>query len=436
LAVVEFPGWATAPRYAGEALASVLFTAVRRCGIELPAADADPALPATLPGPSGSAPARSVIVVLADGLGERQLVERRGHAPFAANLPRATWITGFPSTTVASLGTLGTGRSPGATALAGYSLRDPATGQLAVLIKWDTPTPPTTWQPIPTVFERLDAVGHPATFIGEERFKDSPMTSSSLRGARFVGAKTPGDRVEAAVTAARGGGLVYLYWGDLDKIGHEFGWESPKWSAGLEALDDALRDLTRLAPKGTELWVTADHGMVDVTGGPRWDVAQTPGLAEQVDVVAGEQRTLHLYTGQADTVAARWRDILGDQACVLTRDQAIDLGLFGAVTDRARPYLGDVIVAMASNATVVDSRIHSAGALAMVGPPGSLPAAALEIPRISTGPSDASGRGAGCVGAVSGNTMGLRRSSRATSCHRPPVSAIRSRMPTVRKPCL
>jgi predicted AlkP superfamily pyrophosphatase or phosphodiesterase len=379
------------PRYRGRCLTSVLPAAVERLGIELPDEDgsgwdahgSDRRGPET--GRLSDRP-RGIVLMLVDGLGLANLVARSGHAPFLVSRPRSKLLAGFPTTTVASLGSLGTGLSPGRTALAGYSLRDPATGKRANLIQWDTPTAPRAWQPHPTIFERLDWIGRPAGFVGEARFADSAMTQSSLRGARFY----PSDKAAAAIAqtaieAARGAdGLLYVYWGALDKIGHGDGWQSQKWADALEALDAAVRRLSAELPRRWEIWLTADHGMVDVTDAPTWDLATDPELDEGVTVAAGEPRALHLYTADVEGVASRWRHRLGANAWILTKAEAVAAGLFGEVDQRVEPYLGDLIVAMAGRATVLDAR--TATGSPMVGHHGSLTAAEVEVPLLRWAP--------------------------------------------------
>ncbi|MDR2454151.1 MAG: alkaline phosphatase family protein [Bifidobacteriaceae bacterium] len=372
------PEWALAPKYGPGSLAAVVPDAIAALGIRLDG----PAGAPEAPGAAGAAP-RGIVLVLADGLGWANLEARRGHAPFLWEAPRERRLTGFPSTTVASLGSFGTGLSPGQTALAGYSLRDPATGRRAVLIKWDTPTAPRVWQPEATLFERLAAAGHPAAFIGEARFENSSMTLSSLRGARFrPDGNTAQGRVAAALAAARKGeGLVYLYWGELDKVGHAKGWQSPDWAAALERLDRSMADLAARLPAGWELWLTADHGMIDIGGGaPVWDVRDHPALAEGVDLIAGEARAVHVYTRQPEAVAQRWRGLLGPGAWVLTKAEAVAAGLFGPVAERVLPYLGDVVAAMAGRGIVLDTPGQGPGPAEMVGHHGSLTAPEMAVP--------------------------------------------------------
>jgi hypothetical protein len=374
---LNLPPWAVAPQYGAASLAGVLPGAIGALGVDLPPLPGDPEPVRAI----ATAPGKAVIVILVDGLGAANLAARAGHAPFLSTLPDGALTTCYPSTTVSALGCLGTGRPPGLSGLAGYALRDPWTERVTSLIGWETSTPPAVWQPHPTYFERLAAVGRPATFIGEARFEGSAMTASSLRGARFVGVKTARQRVETALRAAEAGGLVYLYWGELDKAAHAAGWQSPKWATRLEELDGATRQLARRAGPDVRIWLTADHGVVD--HGPVWDVATSPELAAGVPLTAGEPRALHLYTDQPEVVAERWRELLGEAAWIGRQEEAV--GLFGGLAERVRPMVGDVVVALAGNGLVLDSRTQKPGVVKMIGHHGSLTAAEMLIPLLQLG---------------------------------------------------
>jgi hypothetical protein len=115
-------------------------------------------------------------------------------------------------------------------------------------------------------------------------------------------------------------------------------------------------------------------------------VAGTPALRQDVALVAGEPRALHLHLEpDADpaAVAARWQDVLGDAGAVLVGDDAVAAGLFGTVAPHVRPLIGDVVVAMAGRATVVDSRTQTPASLELVGVHGSLTPAELRVPLLT-----------------------------------------------------
>lgn len=336
----------------------------------------------------GLEPTHRVCVVLVDGLGYENLAERAGHAPFLRSLldGASALSAGYPSTTAASMGSFGTGTAPGRTGLVGYTVRNPRDGRLANMVSWDGLGPAREWQRERTVFERLVAHGVTVTTVGPAKFMGSGLTEAALRGGGYRAAEPLAARVDAALRLLREPGLVYLYWGDVDKTGHHEGCGSWQWGDELSALDGELRRLVRSLPRGASVVVTADHGMVDVDPARRWDVATSPGLAQDVELVAGEPRALHVHLRPgADPAAAaeRWADVLGDAAVVLTGDVAVGAGLFGPVSDHVRPLIGDLVVATTGRATVVDSRTQTPASLQLVGVHGSLTPAEVRVPLLA-----------------------------------------------------
>jgi len=282
-----------------------------------------------------------------------------------------------PSTTAAAVSSFGTGRSPGETGMLGYTVRSPE-GELLNLIRWsDGPEAMRAWQALPTLAERL---ARPERFavLAPGRFAGSGLTVAALRGARELAAEGLDERVDGAVAELRSGraDLAYVYWGEVDHVGHDLGWGSYEWGEEASRTDSELSRLARELPKGTLLVVTSDHGMVDVAR--RTDVATTPVLAAEVDLVAGEPRASHLFTCNPAGVAARWRDFFGERAWVVSREEA--LPLFGAVSDRFRPVIGDVVVFMRGRDVAVDSRTQTAGSIALRGVHGSLTPDEMRIP--------------------------------------------------------
>ncbi|MDO5025659.1 MAG: alkaline phosphatase family protein [Trueperella sp.] len=322
-------------------------------------------------------------VVLVDGLGINQLRARRGHIPHIRSLGLDDAITTVaPSTTAAGITSFATGQLPGRTGMAGYALRVPGTAKTFSLIAWDDPAvQPEQWQTVPTFFERLPASA--ARIIQPQKFVDSGLTLAALRGATTRVAETLPDRVSAAVSELRGETkLVYLYWGDLDSIGHKYGWQSEKWTAALETFDAEFGRLLRQVPPETLVILTADHGMVDVT--ERIDIAHNPALTAGVDCVAGESRAVHLYTDHPQEVAARWQQELGEKVWVMETDQAIARGIFGPTTGITRQRIGSVLAFAQGTTAIVDSRYQSEKAINLIGVHGSLTAAEMEIPCVVT----------------------------------------------------
>jgi hypothetical protein len=142
--------------------------------------------------------------------------------------------------------------------------------------------------------------------------------------------------------------FVYLYVNDLDVAGHSDGVGSDQWLAALSGIDQLVATLLQKLPRQTRLWLTADHGMINV--GEKIVIGQGNNLAENIATIAGEPRARHLYlsdgagASEIADVASRWEEFLGEKASIYTRNQAIAAELFGnLVSADAADRMGDVI---------------------------------------------------------------------------------------------
>ncbi|GAB2466205.1 alkaline phosphatase family protein [Xylanimonas ulmi] len=406
MAAPVLPAGMLAPTYGLDSLAAVLPAAAGALGVEVTTSTG--LRSASCAAALGLPAAQRVVVVLCDGLGLLNLAERAGHAPFLRGRLAETRAlrTTFPSTTAAAISAFGTGAAPGLTGMLGYTQRNPATGGLANMVSWTEqsdpsrvsrpggqtlagvlPVPAPTLQREPTVFERLVAADVAVTSVGPSRFAGSGMTLAALRGAQYVAAESLAQRVDGVVRALRAPGLAYLYWGDVDKTGHHHGWQSWQWGDELEAFDRELARLVRSLPAGTLVLVTADHGQIEVDPDDRLDVATTPALAQGVDLVGGEPRAVHLYTGgdpaAAAGVAGRWREVLAERAVVVERADAVAAGWFGPVAEHVLAWVGDVVVAPCGRLTIVDSRTQTPASLGLAGVHGSLTPEEMTVPLLA-----------------------------------------------------
>lgn len=337
--------------------------------------------------------ARKVCVVMADGLGRSLLKARAGHAPFLRSKMEnsRTLDASFPTTTAASLSSLGTGMAPGRHGIVGYDVVDPAVPRVVNMLgNWPEDLDPGLWQPYPTVLAQAAEHVHVAT-ASLPRFSDSALTRASLQGGEFLPAGTPQARVRAAVEAlaAHERSLVYCYWNELDKAGHRFGSDSSQWLSELEELDANMRTLASRVPAGTLLLLVADHGMVDVRREARIDYAQYPELLEGIALTAGEPRAVQLHFAPEATETTRatliqsWKEAFGAKAWVITRDEAIARGYFGSVDERVRARIGDVLVLASGELALFDGRRVSPRALDMIGQHGSMTKAEREVPLLT-----------------------------------------------------
>ena len=346
-------------------------------------ASIDPALPGASAQAAASlgmeTGAHQLLLILVDGLGYELIEEYVGHTPTLRRVRGdvRSIHTVVPSTTAAAITAFGTGERPGATNMVGFSVA--YGGTVMNLLAMEGGPAPSEWQPVPTYFERLAAADVASAVVSPARFAGSGLTGAALRGARHVPAETLDERVSAALRELRAGTpVVYLYWSEIDHAGHGSGVGSDSWIANLEEFDAGLARLLRSLPAGVRTVMTADHGMINVDASQIVDVASTPALCEGVRIVAGETRAVHVHAdaGRADEVEARWRDVLGESAWIVS-GEAIS-ALIGAGEGAA--LIGDFLVLARGRGGVVDSRTQSASAIAMPGVHGSLTSTEMRIP--------------------------------------------------------
>ncbi|MEJ8280519.1 alkaline phosphatase family protein [Pseudonocardia spirodelae] len=346
------------PRYGTATLADVLPSLLHALGVPPGAAERGRPPAFALP------PARAAVLLLVDGLGHELLRAHAADAPVLAGLADAGPLTvGFPSTTPISLTSLGTGLPPGAHGTLGLRLR--VDGELMDVLSWSAgrrdlreSLPPERVQPAPTVLERAAAAGVEVTSVGPAEFRTSGLTRSGLRGGDYRGVHALGDLAAEILAGAHGPGprLVYSYHADLDKVGHLYGPGSEPWRLQLRMVDALLGTVLDGLPTGTLLAVTGDHGMVTVDR--LVDADDDPALADGVALLGGDPRARHVYTrpGAAADVLAAWRSVLGADATVVSREQAVADGWFGPVEDRVADRIGDVVAALHGTAAVVRSQ--------------------------------------------------------------------------------
>ena len=348
----------------------------------------------------GVEPLPGVCVLVVDGLGWELIEAHPNDAPFlawAAETSGRAITTVFPSTTSASLASLGTGLAPGEHGLVGYTFAVPGHDRAMNSLLWQLygigPTVdlrgeliPEEFQPMPTVLERAAAAGFEVTLVGPAAHVDSGLTRAILRGARYVGADTLEELVEAVVaTLSREGRTsAYAYHPFLDTFGHMRGVSSDEWRGHLLSVDEAARAIYERLPPGFALAVTADHGMVNLGPDERVDVADMPELMDGVRLLAGEARArhVHAYAGAVDDVLSVWREKLGDRMWVVPKEEAIASGWFGpAVSNWVLPRIGDVVAAAFASVGVFQREVDPLQAT-LVGHHGSMTAVEQRVPFI------------------------------------------------------
>ncbi|WP_066943219.1 alkaline phosphatase family protein [Microtetraspora fusca] len=328
-------------------------------------------------------PAERVCLFLVDGLGADLLRVHPDAAPFLSGQLGRTLTAGFPSSTPTSLATLGTGSPPGEHGMVGILMAVPGEGRLFNCLRWTAPghaVDPDWWQPAETVYQRLAAAGVDPVYVAPGAFRGTGLTRAVYRGVRHVAAESVDDRVEGVREALRGRSFVTVYYGGVDAAGHETGWGSTQWLEELALVDRMAQRIAESLPRGSVMYVTADHGMINAV--EKVDVDLRPELREGVALLGGEARVRHLYTaeGAAPAVLETWAEALRGRAWVVSREEAVDSGWFGpAVRREWLGRIGDVVAVPYDDSAIVASQAEPVEA-AMIGYHGSLTAAEQNVP--------------------------------------------------------
>ena len=319
----------------------------------------------------GQSPKGRELLFLIDGFGFDTLATYADVMPTMSRMFNHGLIqTAFPSTTATSLATLTTGAMPGAHGMLGYTVQVPRSGgRLLNALKWDERVDPENWQPIETLFQRATAAGINVTHVAAKRYENSGFTRAVFRGAHYKGANVVTDLISETKAALQATpSFVYLYVNDLDTAGHSDGVGSDKWIAALSMIDQMVSALMKEVPRGTRIWVTSDHGMINVE--EKIVIGLDNPLMQGVSVVAGEPRARHIYLesdlpqARAET-ASLWQEYLQEKALVLTRESAISANLFGSdVSPDAFDRMGEVIAIARGGLVLLDAdRVDKEGAM-------------------------------------------------------------------------
>jgi predicted AlkP superfamily pyrophosphatase or phosphodiesterase len=338
----------------------------------------------------GLAKVKSACVVLVDGLGSANLRYRSGHAPFLANQLNTdgSIMCGFPSTTVASLASFSTGLRAGKHGMVGYQIFDRETKQnVNLLTGIPNAQQASIWQSSKTVSELANESNVECFFVGPAEYDGSGFTHATMRGAKYVQAKTIEDRVKAAtkILESKGSALVYLYVPELDQRAHAYGSKSAEWIVQLEDLDLAVRKLTNSVPENCGVLLTADHGIVDVDKELQIYIDQLhlPGLVS----VGGDPRVLFLYfEGEVtEETKAALKDFVSKRAYVATKAEVVEAGWYGETDSVSFGRMPEIFLIANGQTALYHRDFAKPKSLSMIGQHGSISDDELFVPLLRFG---------------------------------------------------
>ena len=361
------------PHYDGYSIANVPATIARLLGVEL--ADGAPPLPAHLWADLATG-VRRVVLILLDAVGylhlRQMLAAEDSLLRRLAQAGRLVPLTSvFPSTTVAALTTLWTGRTPLGHGFAGTQLLLPEHGMLANMLQLGPaahrqPGALLDWGWVPEEFVTVPGLGQQLAAGGVRtvahthlHFIEGGLTRIFLRGmARVrghVGFSDMGINLRRTLCELSGERLfASAYWGGADTTAHVYGPDGEPFRAALRHLarsldEDFMAPLPAEAREGTLLIVTADHGQTATPPERAIQFSDHPDLRRMLLLPpAAEPRAAYLYvrSGQAEAVRAYVAEHLADRFLLVETERALAAGLFGRgePPPEVRARLGDLLL--------------------------------------------------------------------------------------------
>lgn len=327
-----------------------------------------------------------VALLLVDGMGNDVIEKYGSQFPILSSLriPQVLHST-FPSTTATALATLGTGVLPGVHGMLGYTIRVPRSGEpgrLLNALKWDERVDPTIWQSQKTLYERAIADGITSSYIAAKRYEGTGFTRATLRGSQYLGANRTEEMIAHAKSALISPkSFAYLYVNNLDHAGHNDGVGSDKWFDALAFIEDLVKQLISALPSGTSLFITADHGMVNVE--EKFVLGKENNLLTDVTLVGGEPRARHLYIreGAVADVKARYEWAFGNRIAIYKKESMGQL-IGSEVSVDSQERLGDLVIVPQGGLILIDpTREVQEGK--MIGHHGGITKTEVEIPLLA-----------------------------------------------------
>ena len=326
--------------------------------------------------------ARTVVLLVVDGLGWDALAQHPDRLPTLCGLEGGPITTVVPSTTASALTSITTGLAPSQHGVTGFRVM--VDGRVLNVLSWQAGNGRRGPDPF-TVQRHPPFLGRSVPVVTKSEFRASGFSGAHLRDTRFYGYSTPSGLVEhVRLLAAAGEPFVYAYYAGVDAVAHAHGLHDGFYPAELAAADRLVGDLLDVIGPGAALLVTSDHGQVHV--GPEGWIGLDP-LAEMIAACSGDGRFryLHATKGAAPALLEAARDAHGGpagHAWVWSREELLDGGRLGPdVAPATRRRVGDVVLAARGPVAFVDPALPREAHL--ISAHGSMTAAEMQVPLLA-----------------------------------------------------
>jgi len=300
--------------------------------------------------------AKRVVIFLVDGLGYRNLEKNADLHRVSEQILQTKGQSTLPSTTPVSLASLGTGLLPGVHGFLGATMFLDESHSILQPLKWENDPSPRFIQPEKTKFELAVARYVEVNRIGPAAYENSGLTQAVLRGGNYLAAENLDEIVHRVAKCLTLGfpSLTYVYYRELDRVGHVHGVASKNWQDELTAVLECISTLQNLLSDDDQIVITADHGMLDIEN-KVW-LEEIDSIWKETKMITGEPRFRHFYAENGRQKALGTAlNLISDVAHIYSREEFLESGLVGQVEGQYHSRIGD-FVGIAKDAAAMCSR--------------------------------------------------------------------------------
>lgn len=326
---------------------------------------------------------QNVILVLIDALpfASLQRVIDEGSLPYTGDLVSSGVFTPLtsitPSTTVAALTSLWTGKSAVEHGQAGYELWLKEYGMVINAIQQSPMNfhgdagglsraglEPEAFIAQPTLGTHLAVHGIQTFAFQHQSIARSALSRMLLQDVRINPFRTSSDlwvnvrRILEEVPQVQK--YIWIYWGEVDNFAHHYGPDDERTKDEILSFISATKGnfIDRLKPgkgEGTLLILLADHGQINTRPDPNYNLSNHPELVRRLHIMpTGENRLayLHIRPEQKATVEEYIESTWPGQFVCVDSTSAVESGLFGPGEPHPDFFnrIGDLIVVARGNA--------------------------------------------------------------------------------------
>ena len=283
---------------------------------------------------------KHVAVILLDGMGIKVIDDNLGNGSILKTHQIVTLNSVYPPTTVAATTAIQTGVAPIESGWLGWTLYLEEDDPALVLFKNQNAV---TKEPF-TKYNVEDKIPVSPFYLNLKKAKSYTIFPKAIRED---GVETLKDGIDSLIENAKKeeSNFTYLYWTDPDYTMHEYGTTSQVTRTCLMDIENQILKLSENIPNDTIIFITADHGMIDVEP---IELSKYPLFVECLKKpFSGEGRFAQFYVknGMNETFEKYFKEYFGDYFRLFTREEFINSKLSGLYTpnDITTVALGDYV---------------------------------------------------------------------------------------------